>query len=70
MPETINYRCVRCGHDQCSIGSVHASGGFLSSVFNVESRKLSTVTCERCKHTEFFKADAGALATIFDLFVT
>jgi predicted nucleic-acid-binding Zn-ribbon protein len=39
-------------------------------VFDVEGRKFSTVTCDRCMHTEFFKADRSALANIFDLFVT
>ena len=70
MAEGMNYKCIRCGHGECEIGSIYAAGGIWSKVFDVEGRKFSTVTCARCKHTEFFRADRNALANIFDLFVT
>lgn len=66
----MNYTCIRCRHQECSVGSIYAAGGFWSKIFDVEGRKFSTVTCEKCKHTEFFKADRSMLANIFDLFVT
>jgi predicted nucleic-acid-binding Zn-ribbon protein len=70
MPEPTNYRCLRCHHTQCSIGELHAAGGTWSKIFDIEGRKFTTVTCERCRHTEFFQADRNTLASIFDLFVT
>lgn len=70
MNEAMNYTCIRCDYDQCEVGQIYAAGGFWSKVFDVEGRKFSTVTCERCKHTEFFKADRNTLHNIFDLFVT
>lgn len=70
MPTPNNYRCLLCQHDRCEIGTIYAAGGFWSKIFDVEGRKFSTVTCERCKHTEFYKADQNRLENIFDLFVT
>ncbi|NIR45751.1 MAG: GTP-binding protein, partial [Gemmatimonadetes bacterium] len=49
-------------------GEMRATGGFWSKVFDVQSRKFTTVTCDHCKYTEFFKTDASTLGNIFDLF--
>lgn len=65
-----NYKCCKCAGTTCELGEMHVAGGFWSKVFDVEGRKFSSVTCTRCKHTEFFKADRSQLANIFDLFVT
>lgn len=70
MAESLRFVCIRCGHEACEIGEAHVAGGFWSKIFDVEGRKFSTVTCLRCKHTEFYKADRGSLSNIFDLFVT
>ena len=70
MAEHENYRCLRCNGRNYEIGEMYVAGGFWSKVFDVEGRKFTTVTCENCSHTEFFKADRSALANIFDLFVT
>ncbi len=64
-----NYRCLRCQHTECDVGEVRAAGGFWSKVFDVEGRKFTTVTCERCKLTEFYKADRSILGNLFDLAV-
>jgi predicted nucleic-acid-binding Zn-ribbon protein len=70
MSNPTNYQCIRCKHGQCEVGQIYAAGGIWSKIFDVEGRKFSTVTCERCKHTEFFKAEMNTLHNIFDLFVT
>jgi len=70
MPTPNNYRGLRCQHNGCDIGTIYADGGFWSKKFDVGGRKFSTAICERCKHTEFYKADQNTLKNIFDLFVT
>ena len=70
MADSLRFVCIRCGHGACEVGEMHVAGGFWSKVFDVEGRKFSTVTCLRCKHTEFYKANRNALGNIFDLFVT
>ena len=70
MSDSMRFRCIRCQGDTCRVGEMHVAGGFWSKVFDVEGRKFSTVTCARCRHTEFYQADRSQLANIFDLFVT
>jgi uncharacterized protein len=70
MSDLTQFQCIRCKGDMCNVGEMHVAGGFWSKVFDVEGRKFSTVTCSRCRHTEFYQADRSQLANIFDLFVT
>ncbi len=68
MNEIMNYRCPKCGQTSCKVGEMRAAGGFWSKIFDVQGAKFSSVTCENCKYTEFYKADSSTLGNIFDLF--
>lgn len=63
-----NFRCPKCGQTSCLVGEIRAAGGFWSKIFDVQGAKFSSVTCENCKYTEFYKADSSVLGNIFDLF--
>ena len=65
----LEYRCSQCGDTTCDVGEVHMAGGFWSKVFDVEGRKFTTLTCSRCKHTAFFRADRSVLSNVFDFMV-
>lgn len=69
MSDLKNYRCSRCQHTACEAGEIYAAGGMWQRMLDMELAHLSTVTCKRCRHTEFFKADKDSLSSIFDLFV-
>jgi len=45
-----------------------ATGGFLAKIFDVQSRKFTTVTCQRCHYVEIYRADTSMLGNIFDFF--
>ena len=62
------YQCPKCGGTEYETGEFRATGGFLSKLFDVQSRKFTTVTCTRCKYTEIYQADSSTLGNIFDLF--
>ena len=64
----LNYRCPKCDNGQYETDEFRAAGGFLSKIFDVQSKKFTTVTCTRCKYTEIYKADSSMLGNIFDLF--
>ncbi len=68
MLTSSNYKCPKCTNTQYESGEFRAAGGFLSKVFDVQSRKFTTVTCTNCKYTEIYKADSSMLGNIFDLF--
>lgn len=64
----LNFTCVKCGNTSCDIDEFRATGGFLTKVFDVQSKKFSTVTCTKCKYTEIYRADSSMLGNIFDFF--
>ncbi len=63
-----NFKCAKCSNTEYESSEFRATGGFLSKLFDVQSRKFTTVTCTRCRYTEMYKADSSALGNIFDLF--
>jgi predicted nucleic-acid-binding Zn-ribbon protein len=65
---TRSYQCPKCGCSTCNIDEMRATGGFWTKIFDVQSKKFTTVTCTQCKYTEFFKADSSMLGNIFDFF--
>ena len=65
MPE---YKCAKCEHTAFESSEMRATGGFLAKIFDVQSRKFTTVTCKQCGYTELYKADSSMLGNIFDLF--
>lgn len=64
----LKYRCPKCENTDCEVSEFRATGGFLTKVFDIQSKKFTTVTCTRCKYTEIFKADSSMLGNIFDFF--
>ena len=68
--EHANWRCPKCDHDRFETGEMRAEGGALSAIFDVSTNTYSTVTCARCTYTELYRATAGSLDNVFDLFVT
>ena len=64
----LNYKCPKCGGTQCDVGEMRAAGGFWSKIFDVQGQKFTSVVCNKCKYTEFYKAESSMLGNIFDLF--
>ena len=63
-----NFHCTKCANNEYETSEFRATGGFASKIFDIQSRKFTTVTCTRCRYTEMYKADSSALGNIFDLF--
>ena len=57
---TRDYRCLKCGHEQCELGEIRTARSFLSSLFNVQSARYSAVVCRRCAFTEFYQGQVSA----------
>jgi predicted nucleic-acid-binding Zn-ribbon protein len=63
-----NWSCPKCSHDHYDIGEMRVSGGFWSRIFDVQNKKYSAITCQRCAYTEFYKRQASSLGNVFDFF--
>lgn len=68
MAATGMFQCAKCSNGEYETSEFRATGGFLSKIFDVQSRKFTTVTCKRCRYTEIYQADSSALGNIFDFF--
>lgn len=68
--QTLNYTCAKCKNKTYVIGEMRATGGIWSKIFDIQTEKYTSVTCERCKYTEFYKASTRALSNIFDFFTS
>ena len=66
--QELNYTCPKCKNTNYDIGEFRAAGGFLSKIFDVQSKRFTTVTCRNCQYTEIYRASSSMLGNIFDLF--
>ena len=62
------YECPKCHNDSYTIAEMRATGGTLSKIFDVQTQKFSSVTCNNCTYTEFYKSKTSAISNVFDLF--
>ena len=63
-----NYDCPKCHNNAYTVGEMRATGGTLSKIFDVQTQKFSSVTCNNCTYTEFYKSKTSAISNVFDLF--
>ncbi len=66
----LSYTCPKCVNKTYIIGEMRATGGFFSKIFDIQTEKYTSVTCEHCKYTEFYKSSTKALSNIFDFFTS
>jgi len=64
----MKYRCPKCNNTTCDIDQMQATGGTFSKLFNIQNKKFTSVTCQKCTYTEFYKASTSRLANIFVFF--
>ncbi len=62
------YVCVKCGNRDYDVGEFRAAGGMLGKIFDIQSKKFTTVTCTNCRYVEIYQADSSMLGNIFDFF--
>ena len=66
--EQLNYQCPKCSNSQYEIGEFRATGGFWTKIFDIQSKRFTTLTCTKCTYTEIYKSHSSKLGNIFDFF--
>ncbi|MHC5075694.1 MAG: zinc ribbon domain-containing protein [Planctomycetota bacterium] len=66
--QDFNYTCPKCKNEKCDVGEFRATGGFLTKIVDIQSKRFTTVTCTNCQYTEIYRASSSMLGNIFDLF--
>ena len=63
-----NYNCPKCENTTYKVGQLRATGGVFSKIFDIQNQKYTSVTCERCTFTEFYKTKTSTISNVFDFF--
>ena len=65
---TGSYKCPKCGNHTFETSEFRATGGFLTKIFDIQSKRFTTVICRHCRYTELYQADQHTLGNVFDFF--
>ena len=65
---TGKWKCPKCNNSEYEVDQFQATGGTFTKLFNVQSKKFTTITCTKCKYTEIYKASTNDLLNILDFF--
>ena len=68
--QNLNYRCAKCDNTQCETDEFRATGGILTKLVDIQTKRFSTVSCTRCKYTEIYKTESSKLGNVFDFFTS
>ena len=63
-----NWQCAKCGGREFDVDEFRATGGILSKIFDVQSKRFTTVSCEHCAYTEIYRTKSSALGSVLDFF--
>lgn len=67
---TLRYRCTRCGYSKHHETQLRASGGALSSFFDVQTEGFRVISCRRCNHSELFQSDVAFNIQLLDFLIS
>jgi predicted nucleic-acid-binding Zn-ribbon protein len=65
---TRGFKCAKCGHTAFESSEFRATGGFLTKIFDIQTKKFTTVSCTKCRYTELYKGDQKTVGHILDFF--
>jgi len=66
--QQLNYTCPKCKNTQCDVDEMRATGGFLTKIFDIQSKRFTTVTCTKCSYTEIYRTKSSMIGNVFDFF--
>lgn len=61
-----NWICAKCGNNSFERSKIHTTGGKFSKLYDVQNKKFTTITCDRCGYTELYREDVSAGMNILD----
>lgn len=58
--------CPKCGGKEFEMAEVYVAGSLMERLFSVENQKFTTLTCVKCKYTEFYKVPLKRARNVLD----
>ncbi|MGM9649586.1 MAG: zinc ribbon domain-containing protein [Butyricicoccaceae bacterium] len=53
--EQKQYECPKCGCRQYTADQMQATGGNFAKIFDIQNKKFTMISCNRCGYTEFYR---------------
>ena len=63
-----NWQCPKCGNSTFETDQFRATGGMFAKIFDVQNKRFTTVTCDRCTYTEIYRTKSDGLGNVLDFF--
>lgn len=63
-----NWQCPKCANKEFETDQFRATGGLFAKIFDVQNKRFTTVTCNRCTYTEMYRTSSSKLGDFFDFF--
>jgi len=62
------FKCPKCGNQQYEMDEFQATGGTFTKLFNIQSKRFTTISCTRCYFTEIYKTKSSQFGNVVDFF--
>lgn len=49
------YTCPKCGNHEFINDVIQTTGGNFAKLFDVQNKKFTTISCQRCGYTELYR---------------
>jgi predicted nucleic-acid-binding Zn-ribbon protein len=63
-----NWQCTKCSNTTFETDQFRATGGMFPKIFDVQNKRFTTVTCDRCTFIEIYRTKSSALGHVLDFF--
>jgi predicted nucleic-acid-binding Zn-ribbon protein len=64
--EQRQYVCEKCGNTHYVSDQFQATGGSFAKVFDVQNKKFTTISCDRCGYTELYRTKTSTGMNVLD----
>jgi predicted nucleic-acid-binding Zn-ribbon protein len=66
MNQVLKFTCPKCGNKQYEIGEMWVSSNLFSRIFDIQGKRFTNVTCQKCRYTEFYKTPQKSIGEVFN----
>jgi len=62
------FICPKCNYRLYDIDEFRATGGIWTKIFNIQTKRFTTITCKRCFYTEIYRMKSSKFGNVMDFF--
>lgn len=66
QPQQQQYVCPKCGNTTYNSSQFQATGGNFAKIFDVQNKKFTTISCNRCGFTELYQSESSSGWNVLD----